>query len=510
MSPTLQPLFSISDYVVLVAYLFLIVGIGVSVGRGQKNTEEYFLAGRSMGWFPIGISTLTSLYSAISFMGSPSEYFTHDLLLYVGVFSILPTALVVMYVFMPFYHRLQVYTAYEYLEERFDVSVRALSSGIFVFWRILWMATAIYVPSLVLNTVTGLPLLEMVLVVGVISTLYTVVGGMRAVIWTDVAQFFVLFGGSALALWVISSQSGSFSVMWSIAEQGGRTRLLEWSLDPTMRATTWAAFIGSLVSSLGMFGADQVSVQRYLAAKSLRVMQRSFILNAVAGLAVGIMMVWVGLGLFAFYTVSPDQLPESINGDKVFPYFIATQMPLGWKGMMIAAIMAAAMSSIDSGLNSSTTAIITDFFKRFRWNASRLLSSFSHGLSVDSASQELKLSRWLTLLLGVVITFLACFVGRLGSIMEIANKLVNSFAGPMIGVFLLGMLTRKTGAKGAFLGLLAGSVATSYVIFFSGVSFLWYGAIGMGVTLLSGWGISVLLDSSGTDRSDLVFHLFGS
>ncbi len=222
-----QALFSSLDYSLLLVYLIVVVGIGVWVGRGQENTEDYFLAGRSMGWFPIGISTIASLYSAISYMGSPSEYRTHDLRLTVGMLSMIPTAAVVMYVFMPFYHRLQVYTAYEYLEKRFNVKVRALASGIFVVWRILWMGTAVYVPSLVLHTITGFPLVPMILCVGVVATLYTVVGGMRAVIWTDVAQFFVLSIGSLLALWILSSHTSGFSGIWALAEQGGKTRILD-------------------------------------------------------------------------------------------------------------------------------------------------------------------------------------------------------------------------------------------------------------------------------------------
>ena len=214
-----------------------------------------------------------------------------------------------------------------------------------------------------------------------------------------------------------------------MAEQGGRTRIFDWTPDLTTRVTSWGALIGSLVANLGMYGADQVSVQRYLAAKSLKGMQKSFILNTVGGWAMGFLMIGIGLGLYAFYALHPGNLPATIGGDKVFPYFIATEMPLGLRGMMIAAILAAAMSSIDSGLNSSVTALITDFFKRFGWLAGR--GGASPG---EEARRELKVSRALTLALGVVVTVLACFVGALGTIIEIANKLVNSFAGPMLGI----------------------------------------------------------------------------
>ena len=313
-----QPLFSSLDYFLMLAYILLVVGVGVWVGRGQRSTKEYFLAGRSMGWFPIGISTIASLYSAISYMGGPSEYRSYDLRLTVGIFSMIPTAVVVMLVFMPFFHRLQVYTAYEYLEKRFNVTVRALASAVFVIWRILWMGTAVYVPSLVLHTITGFPLIPMILLVGVVATLYTVVGGMRAVIWTDVAQFFVLSAGSVLALWVVGAHVGGLEGIWSVAEQGGRTRIFDWTPDLTTRVTSWGALIGSLVANLGMYGADQVSVQRYLAAKSLKGMQKSFILNTVGGWAMGFLMIGIGLGLYAFYALHPGNLPATIGGDKVF------------------------------------------------------------------------------------------------------------------------------------------------------------------------------------------------
>ena len=496
-----QDVFSSLDYSLLLIYLLVVVGIGVWVGRGQKDTEDYFLAGRSMGWFPIGISTIASLYSAISYMGTPSEYRTHDLGLTVGMLSMIPTAVVVMYVFMPFFHRLQVFTAYEYLEERFNVTVRALASAIFVVWRMLWMGTAIYVPSLVLHTITGFPLIPMVICVGVVATLYTVIGGMKAVIWTDVAQFFVLTGGSALALWVVSSQASGFSGIWSVAEQGGRTQILDWSLDPTVRITTWGALIGTLVANLAMYGADQVSVQRYLAAGSLKDMQKSFILNTVGGWSMGILMIWIGLGLYAFYSINPGLLPESIGGDKVFPYFIATEMPIGLRGVMIAAILAAAMSSIDSGLNSCTTALTTDFFKRFGW-----LTRWAQKTSRDAADQELQISRILTLMLGILVTLLGCFVGALGTIIEITNKLVNSFAGPMLGVFVLGMLTLKTEWRGAFVGLSAGTLVTAFCIVEDYPSFLWFGPIGAVVTVLVGQATSRFFGSDNPERPDLVFQ----
>jgi len=497
--------FSFLDYLLLFAYLLVMVSIGVWVGRGQKDTREYFLAGRSMGWFPLGISTIASLYSAISYMGTPSEYFTHGAKFAVQMLAAFPSAVVVIFVFMPFYHRLQVYTAYEYLEKRFSVTVRSLASSVFILWRILWMGTAIYVPSLVLHTVTGFALIETIVAVGTVATLCTVLGGMRAVIWTDVVQFFVLFCGSILALWVVSSAVGGISGIWTVAEAGGRTRVLDWSLDPTVRITTWGAFLSGLVAHLGTYGTDQVSVQRYLSARSLKVMQQSFLMNMGGGFPLGLMMISIGLGLFAFYHLNPGQLPADIQGDRVFPYFIASQMPAGLRGIMIAAILAAAMSSIDSGLNSVTTAIMNDFVKRFGWSLA-WISPWLPG----PGSVELAFSRLLTLGLGSLVTVLACYVGQLGSIVEIAATIVDSFTGPMLGVFLLGMLTRRTESRGAFLGLLLGTLTTAGFIFYSSVSFLWYAPIGVCTTLLVGQLASRLVGAPGEPPRELVFRIFGS
>ena len=327
-------------------------------------------------------------------------------------------------------------------------------------------------------------------------------GGMRAVIWTDVAQFFVLTAGSIIALLVISSEVNGFSGLWLVAEQGGNTKVFDWSLSPTTRITSWGALIGGIVANLSMYGADQVSVQRYLAAKSLRGMQKSFVLNTVGGSVMGFAMIGIGLGLYAFYNLNPDQLPTNISGDSVFPYFIATQMPWGLRGMMIAAILAAAMSSIDSGLNTCTTALITDFWKRLGW-----IIESNKNSTEEEDSKELRISRGFTFVLGVIITVLACFVGRLGSIIEIANKLVNSFAGPMLGIFILGMLLRKTEWRGAFVGLSLGIAVTAYCIFDNSVSFMWFGPIGMIVTVVSGKLISFFLGNRETENLDLVYRL---
>ena len=501
--------FSVLDYTALTTYLVLVVAIGVWVGRGQKDTKEYFLAGRSMGWFPVGISTLASLYSAITYMGTPAEYFTHGLAMSSQTLSIVLVVPVVMFVFMPFYHRLQVYTAYEYLEHRFDLRVRTLASAVFVFWRILWMGTATYVPALVLHTVSRhAPAGDHP---GGRHRGHALHSGRRNAGGHLDRRLPVFHSGRGVGSGRLAHREGcgGNGRNLEVAEQGGRTQLFDWSLDPTIRVTTWGAVMGSLVGHIGMYGADQVSVQRYLTARSLPIMQKSFILNMCAGLLLKGFIIAIGLGLFAFYATNPENLPASIQGDRVFPYFIATQMPIGLRGMMIAAILAAAMSSIDSGLNSCTTSLITDFFKRFNWKPAWIMRWAPGEAPDETSARELKLSRLLTMVLGVVVTVLACFVGRLGSIIEITNKLVNSFAGPMAAVFLLGMLTRRCGSRGAFLGSAGGK--RGHQLFHPLLQRLvpLVRHRGLTATLLVGYLISVGQDSPPTERTDLVYRLPG-
>lgn len=471
------------DYVIIFTYLGLVVGFGSLFYRQQKSTEDFFLGGRSIGWFPIGISIMASLFSAITLMGSPAEYFTHNIELYLFHTAVLLVAPLILFVFMPFYHKLKVVSAYEYLERRFNLPVRLLASGIFIFWRLCWMATAVYVPSLVLSVVTGLPLISMILVMGILATFYTTLGGMKAVIWTDVIQAVVLWGGIGMTIFIlIKSMPNGAADIWQIAKAAGRTQLLDFQFSFTNRVTFWGLLVGPFFVLCSFYGADQVTLQRYFSSRSLKDSRRSFLLNIVLVMIVNATLVVIGLGLFAFYQKNPQLLDANFQGDKVFPYFIAHQLPAGISGLMLAAIYAAAMSSIDSGINTVTTAYITDFHKR--------LNLFNPNRVAVSDREILRLARILTFIIGAVITTLACFVGQLGSIIEITNKIVNSFSGPLISIFILGMLTRRATPYAVMTASITGTVLTVYAIFFTPISFLWYPAIGGFFTLIIGYSLS--------------------
>jgi len=473
------------DYFLIVVYMVGVVGLGMWLGRGQHDTEEFFLAGRKMHWLPVGISIMATLFSAISYLGYPGEFIGYGITFVAAWVTFIVTAPVIMFGFMPVYHRLKCTSAYELLEQRFDVRVRALASGLFIVVRLGWMALAIYTSSLALSSVTPFTLHQVVWVCGLGATAYTIVGGMRAVIWTDVAQFVVLVGGLLGAMWLVHAaldggfiQAFHLAQAYDAANPGSYRMQFHTELSFTVRMTIWGLWIGNAATYLSDYGCDQVSVQRYLTSPDLKGMQRAFVINLVAVLVVLVGLALVGIGLWAYFQQHPDPVVAELKPDKVFPYFIAAKFPIGLSGLMIAALLAATMSSIDSGLNSVTTAVMVDFGERFGWLK-------------GEGRKHLRQAQIITCVIGVAITVLALYVQYLGdNIIEITNKVNNAPKGLLLGIFVLALTTRKVAANGALSAAAAGFVVAIYAQFFWPVetrpSFLWLTLIGFLPTLLVG------------------------
>ena len=499
------------DWIVLAAYLMAMVALGASFYKGQKTTRDFFLAGRSMNWFPVGLSLIATLFSANSYMAIPSATQKYGLVLFVGPFVIFLCIPIVNRIFLPFYNQMQLYSAYEYLEHRFDVRVRCLASGLFIVWRITWMAAALYSASLALWAATGgnINLYGTIISLGLFATFYTVLGGMKAVIWTDVIQFCVLFGGMIVAAtWATSEVTGGIATLFQTMADAGKTSFV--ANIPEMEAATglWAklmayfcvqdqmTLIGVIVSHLiayvTFFTVDQATVQRYFTTRSVEAGRRAFWVTAIGDTAISLCLTTLGMALFAYYSSHP--LPEQIAGvefqsDWKYPYFIATVLPAGVAGLLVAALYAATMSSLDSGINSCSTAFLVDFWQRLKHGQVRPVEE--EASPGDSQSHQLFLARALTLVLGAVVTVLACFVGALGDIIVIGNKLVNSFAGPMFSIFLLGMLTRRARSMGVCVGAVAGMAVMAWLIFWTELNFLWPSAFGLVVSLSVGYGLSL-------------------
>lgn len=471
--------FSPLDYVVFVGYLLASVAVGVWFVKEQRTVKDYFLAGQSMNWFVVAISVIAALFSGISYLGAPTEVYNYDLTYAVSLLSFFIATPIVILVFLPFFYRLKVYSAYEYLEKRFDLQVRTWSSAMFIIRVVFYLALAIYAPALALASVTSLPLWFSILAVGLLTTIYTTLGGMKAVIWTDVMQFFVLFGGQLAIGWVAMSRvPGGWVGTYDIAAAAGKLNFANFDWDLTVRMTFWGALFGGLFNNLVQMGTDQISVQRYLTAKSLPEAKKSLWFKLIITVPLVIVFYLMGAILFAFYHTHPDQVPNLTQKDRILPYFVITQLPAGIPGMLIAAIFAATMSTVSSGINALSTASIMDFYQRFRTEQ-------------PSSERLLQLSRYLTCFYGVLATVAAFLMPLMGTLIEATNKIMGMLGGPLLGVFLLGMLTKRANSQGTLLGAFFGSLLLAYVVFQTKVSFVWYALIGCVATVVLGYLFSL-------------------
>ncbi|MBM82901.1 MAG: hypothetical protein CMJ78_20250 [Planctomycetaceae bacterium] len=420
---------------------------------------------------------------------------------------------VVMYVFVPMYAKLNCATAYEYLEKRFHVSVRCLASALFIILRIAWMAAATFAASVAIAGILGgqpiellgfqIPIQYVVTVgLGVVAIAYTMLGGLRAVMWTDVLQFFVFFGTILFAAILLIGQSeGGASRIYSTYFEGRGNMLFDFSLDPTVRFGTIAILIGSFLEGLSSFGADQVAVQRYIAAKDVKTSQVGFLINLIGMGVVLPGLLAIGMGLFSYFHHHPEDLApvlidkivageaksESLARlseaagnawpdpdrrqleefyaanpgyvrtdvlannlqDQALPRFVTLKFPPGVVGLLVAALMSATMSSIDSGIHSITTAVIVDFRDRLWPN-----------LRPKTDAGEMLVARCLVLLVGAMAVTLACFVGELGDVFAVAKKTVGAFAAPLLAVFALGFFAPWARTIGVFIGTWSGAAIT--------------------------------------------------
>ncbi len=504
------------DWVVLGAYLLGMVAIGASFYKGQKTTKDFFLAGRSMSWLPVGLSVVATLFSAISYMALPSAVQKFGLVIPIGGLMVFLCIPIVTRVFMPFYHHLQVYSAYEYLEHRFDVGVRCMASAMFILWRIVWMSLAVFSSSIALWAATGapIPLWAIILLLGAFATFYTYLGGMKAVIWTDVIQFLVLFGGMAIAaVMIVFKVDGGVAGIWNAMSEAGKTTINPSIPEMASAATLWdklvaffctqnATLVGTLIASfvghIAFYCVDQATVQRYFSAKSLNDGQKSFWVNAIANVSIHFCLAFLGMALFAYFKTHPH--PATLAGQKFspdwkYPYFIATAMPAGIAGLLVAALYAATMSSVDSGINSCCTAFWVDFWQRLVYGQ---VSPSEEPADPEKQRHQLVVARVMTGVFGAIAVLAAVGISVMSkrTIIELTGKLVNSFCGPMFAIFILGMFSRRTRPLGVFIGAIVSLVVMNGLSFFPiaghKLSWQWPPAIGLIVGLLVGYLASLL------------------
>ena len=367
-----QTSFSGIDFAVLAASLVFVVVLGVLVGQGQENVNDYFLAGRNMNGILVCVSIIATDLSAIGYIGTPAFVFERDLRYHVGsALTAIPVMVFIATVFVPIYYRLRVFTIFEYLEQRFHPLARPLAAVLFVLQRGVWLATALYAPAVALAVVTDMPELAGIFLIGILTTFYTVFGGIRAVIWTDFFQFIVMIGGLLIMCGIILAHfDWSFYTVWekagsvTSAKSGvPTTTMFDFSFSLDRFGTFWSVIFFMFIYNIGTYGTDQVIAQHYFTMGSLKGLVKTVITAGVLNGAVALMLAYFGILLVAFYSGSDAMIFADGAGNQLVPEFIKTQIPAGLRGLMIAAIFAATMSSVSSGLNSLSTVIIMDIYR---------------------------------------------------------------------------------------------------------------------------------------------------
>ena len=435
--------FGALNYAVLAVYLLSLVAMGFYFSRRGKTTDDFFKAGGRVPWWAAGISIFGTQLSAITFMAIPAKTFATDWRYFTGNMTILLAAPFVIWIFLPFYRRLNVTTAYEYLELRFSAPVRLIGSLMFIFLQFGRIGVVLLLPSLALAVVTGVSVYVCIAVMGVLSILYTALGGIEAVIWTDVLQVFVLLAGALLCLVIIVTQVGD---EWGTVLEAGKLRTFDFTLSVTA-ATFWVMLFGAFFAQFISYGTDQAVIQRYLTTKDEKAAARGIWLAGLLVVPASVLFFAMGTALFVFYKANPAALSPALEKtDMIFPFFIITQLPQGVSGLLIAALFAAAMSSLDSSMNSVATVVTTDFYRRFHPDAS------------DKTC--LALARWVTVVVGVAGTAFALAMAgwNIKSLWDQFGLIIGLFGSGLTGIFLLGIFTRRATTAGALAGLVVSGV----------------------------------------------------
>ncbi len=465
--------FGITNTVVLIVYLASIVGVGLVFARRQKTTEDYFLAGRKMPWLVVGMSMFASLVSASTYIGLPAFAYRESVAIMFGVLMSPVVAPILIFTFYRRYRELNVTTSYEYILVRFGAAGRYATSLLFVLSRVAWLGVVIYGPALALSVAVGIELWVAILVMGVLATTYTALGGMAAVLWTDAIQFVILVAG---AIWVtvslVNNVPGGVGEIIHIATATGKFDVFYSSYDLQKMTAAAAAFSWFFVFMYD-YGADQVSVQRLMSTRDLRSMAKAAIFNSISDCVINAMLLFIGLGMLAYFMTFPDRLAEGIEGDRIMPFYIMHALPAGVSGLLITAIFAAAMSSMDSGLNSIATVIVSDFVKPL-------------GGGSKDEGKDVKLARGLTVVLGVVATGVAFGASRIGSIVEAWSTFMSLFSGPVLAIFVLGMVNRKVNFAHWLIGCIASVTITFYIQTHSLMHWVYYMPVSFSVCFVVG------------------------
>jgi SSS family solute:Na+ symporter len=470
-----------ADYVALAVFFALNLGIGWWCARKRRSGGDFFLGNNRIVWWAAGISFFATGASSISFMALPAKTFQTDWLVFGSGPAQSLAGVLVGLVFVSLLRRLRLVTIFDYLERRFSRPVRLLGAGLAILMKICGrMSVVMLLPAIALATVTGLNVYLSILLMGVVTTIYAMEGGFEAVVWTDVLQVTVTFGGvfTAIAFMARGVDGGLLGIITQ-GEAAGKFNMVSWSLDFS-QPTMWV-FIGMFLGSVFTQVADQPLMQRALATTDENAAKRTVILGTLMGIPSTIIFFFVGTALWVFYQAHPDRLAGALPNDAIFPYFIANEMPPGIVGLVVAALFAAAMGALSSALNSSAAMIATDFLEsptRPRTDA-----------------QRAQIARWTTVIAGVLATAMAAFIASLNvaSLWDQYLKLLALIGGGFPGVFGLGLLTRRANTAGVLCGAVASIGVTWWVQNYTSLSVFLHAFIAIASCMIIGYGMSLVL-----------------
>lgn len=444
------------DMLVIFLYGGVLLFVGWWTSRKQESTEEFFLGGRGMHPLIAGISIVATLVSSISYLSSPGEMIKNGPGWMWQMLHAPISFLVIGYLVIPHIMRSRATSAYELLEARFGSGVRKMTSAMFVLSRIFWMGLVIYTCSFAVSTITGLPVRGVLVGVGIVGTSYTILGGIRAVMVTDVIQFVVLVGGALVTIAVISVKCGGVFAWWpdwnspALAELDWPTPKF-FSLDPGVRLSVLSVIIYGCSYWIMTATGDQVVIQRFLSTKNERAARQSFGLSILGDALTGGVLFMTGMALAGYYLRFPAELPNPDVGlagqaDQLFPHFIAAVLPAGLSGLVVSALFAAAMSSLDSGISSISTVLVTDFRTVF-------------ARTCESNRAQLRRARAIGIAVGAVAIAMSFAVTYMpgDNLLEITVRVSSLLAAPLFVAFALAFFTRHTGPAGAWTGILMGA-----------------------------------------------------
>jgi SSS family solute:Na+ symporter len=466
------------DLAIIALYLAGITLFGLRFRKRHRTLRDYFLAERNIPWWAIALSIVAAETSTLTIISIPGLAYDTNLTFLQVVLGYLVGRVVISFVLLPQYFRGDLYTAYELIERRFGKKLRSLTAGLFLVTRAAAEGVRVYAVSIVVAIALGTGEIASIAIITALTLIYTFEGGLAAVIWTDVVQTVIYVGGTVVGLFtILHLVPGGWSAIHSFAASHGRLQIFDFTPSFWKPYTFWAGLIGGAFLTTASHGTDQLIVQRLLAARSEKQSVTALLSSGVAILFQFALFLIVGVMLFAYYRVPSAHFGRA---DRIYPIFIVQQMPPGISGLLIAAILAAAMSNLSAALNSLSSSSVMDFYSRINPQADE--------------RHKMKLSRVSTVLWGLVLFGLAVLsLHKVGRVVEVGLQIASVAYGALLGAFLLGVLTRRANQNGAMLGMLCGFATELYLWLATPVPWTWWVAIGTSVTFAIGYGASILL-----------------